>query len=120
MSASSVAAIVVFAILAALVVLSVLSPIGSRAAREHAREQSRRLRLEEERLTLVQLLRDLRFDKRTGKLTEEDFQTAYSEAEARVLSIMEQLETRDRWTSESIEEEIARMRRRLEREAPVA
>jgi cytochrome c-type biogenesis protein CcmI len=105
--------VLIFSLLAAIAFLFVFAPIlsGSR----HHREQHR-VRLEAEKQTLLQLLRDLEFDHRTGKLADADYQVAREEAESRAIEVLASLESvQSQWTRSALEVEIGRMRERMSR-----
>jgi len=106
--------VLIFSLLAALAFLFIFGPLLTGQQRQR-REQGR-ARLEAEKQNLIQLLRDLEFDLRTGKLSEADYRAAREEAEARGISVLAALEsTRPEWTRRALEAEIGRMRERLSR-----
>ncbi|MEZ4648921.1 MAG: hypothetical protein R3E97_09080 [Candidatus Eisenbacteria bacterium] len=115
MGPDQIAPIVVFAVLVAGGLFFILRPLGSVEARERARAEGRRLRLLERKAVLVHLLRDIEFDRKTGKLSDEDYATAKEEAEAQAIEVMMEIESNEGpWTPDRIETEIASMRARLE------
>lgn len=115
MGIEEIAPIVLFVLLVAGILYFVLRPLGSAAQRARARREGQRTRLFEEKAVLVQLLRDLEFDRKTGKLSEEDFATARAEAESRALAVLQELDGLDAaWTPERIEQEIEAARASLE------
>jgi cytochrome c-type biogenesis protein CcmI len=105
--------VLIVSLLAAIAFLFVFAPIFSGA--RHHREQHR-TRLEAEKQTLLQLLRDLEFDHRTGKLSEADYRTAREDAESRAIDVLASLESsQPHWTPSALEAEIGRMRERMSR-----
>jgi len=105
--------VLIFSLLAAIAFLFVFSPVLSGA--RHQREQSR-VRLEAEKQSLLQLLRDLEFDHRTGKLSDADYQVAREDAESRAIEVIAALESsQPHWTRAALEAEIGRMRERMSR-----
>jgi cytochrome c-type biogenesis protein CcmI len=106
--------VLIFSLLAAVAFLFVFAPMLSGSHRQR-REQGRS-RLEGERQTLIQLLRDVEFDHRTGKLSDADYQSAREEAESRAIQVMASLEsTQTHWTRSALEAEIGRMREHMSR-----
>ncbi|MCA9754188.1 MAG: hypothetical protein KDA27_00180 [Candidatus Eisenbacteria bacterium] len=115
MGPDQIAPIILFAVLVAGGLYFILRPLGSAQSRERARAEGRRVRLLERKAALVQLLRDIEFDKRTGKLSEDDYVAAKEEAEAQALEVMLEIESLEGpWTTDRVESEIASMRLRLE------
>jgi cytochrome c-type biogenesis protein CcmI len=100
-------------LLAAIACVFVLAPILSGTRRHRENE---RMRLEAQKEALVQLLRDLEFDRRTGKLSEADYEAAREEAELRAISVLASLEvTQSRWSRSALEAEIGKMREQMSR-----
>lgn len=115
MDAERIAPILVFALLLGLSLFFVLRPIGGRGSRAEADRATRRRRLIERKAVLVQLLRDLEFDRKTGKLAPADFEVAQAEAETAALEVLAELDRLEQpWSAERVEEEIAAARTRLE------
>ena len=106
--------VLLFSLLSAAAFLFIFGPVLTGQQRQ--RRELGRARLEAEKQTLVQLLRDLEFDLRTGKLSEADYRTAREEAETRAIDVLAQLdETRSRWTATTLEAEIGRLREQMGR-----
>lgn len=106
--------IVLFSLLVLIALLFVFTPVAAGWRRERAEVE--RERLLAEKATSLQLLRELEFDRRTGKLTEEDYETAYAEVELTTIAVLRRLDELgavDPWTPEGLEAEIARVRDKL-------
>lgn len=106
--------VLIFSLLAAIAFLFIFAPTLSGAQRQR-REQGRS-RLEADKQTLIQVLRDIEFDHRTGKLSEADYQSAREDAESRAIQVMASLEImQTHWTRSALEAEIGRMREHMSR-----
>lgn len=115
MGAEQIAPVLLFAMLVAGVLYFVLKPLSSPAARERARAEGRRIQLLERKFVLVQLLRDIEFDRKTGKLSEADYLASKEEAEGRALEVFAELDNLAQpWSADRVEKEIAAMRSRLQ------
>ena len=115
MGPEQIAPVILFAILVAGALYFILRPLGSSAARERARAEARRIQLLERKNVFVQLLRDLEFDRKTGKLSEDDFASAREDAETGALAVLRELDALNQpWSKNRIEEEIASVRARLQ------
>ena len=109
--------IVLFGLLVALTVVFVFGPVaGSRTGDASA---DRRVVLQRRKVQALQLIKDLEFDQRTGKLSPNDYEQAREEAEREAIAIMKELDAlggADVWDDEALEAEIRRIRERLARE----
>lgn len=115
MDPERVAPILLFAVLLGLALFFILRPLGNRAQRVEAEREARRRRLLERKAVFVQLLRDLEFDRRTGKLAPADYEAAHAETESAALEVLAELDRLEApWSEERLEQEIAAARRRLE------
>jgi cytochrome c-type biogenesis protein CcmI len=106
--------VLILSLLVTLAFLFIFAPML--AGQQRQRKEQGRARLEAEKQNLIQLLRDLEFDHRTGKLSDPDYRAAREEAESRAISVLVALETiQSEWTRPALEAEIGRMRERLSR-----
>lgn len=114
MGPEQIAPVVLFALLVAGGLYFVVRPLGSSGSRESARAEGKRIRLLERKAVLVQLLRDLDFDLKTGKLSDADYLAAKEETESRALEVLAELDALSQpWSEERIEAEIRAAQIRL-------
>lgn len=110
---------ILFALLVAVSLVFIFFPLSARRwVRDARADRNRALAVEKARV--LELIKDLEFDRRTGKLSEADYEIARQEAEDEAIRIMKEMDATDAgkgWTDEALEEEIRRIRHDLARES---